>query len=196
MRRTFRIAASSWYAAIVTLGLAVAGPASAMPEAPSVEYQVKAAYLSKLGNFVQWPADSEALAQDQATICILGNDPFGQFIDGVVVGHKIGERTIAIRRLAKVTKGISEGCQILYIGETDPKRAQGMLDALQGQHVLTVADAAARGDISPVVSFVLHNNNVRFEIDQGAAADNGLTISSQLLALAVAVRPAKPGEPR
>jgi YfiR/HmsC-like len=40
-----------------------------------------------------------------------------------------------------------------------------------------------------VVNFVLRDNRVRFEIDENAASEDGLTISSKLLQLAVRVRP-------
>jgi hypothetical protein len=36
---------------------------------------------------------------------------------------------------------------------------------------------------------VIHDNRVRFEIDDAAAARNGLTISSKLLGLALSVKP-------
>jgi hypothetical protein len=192
LRRTPRRLTAPLFAAAVIATSA----AAATPDAPSVEYQVKAAYLSKIGNFVQWPTDSGALAGGQATICILGSDPFGNFIDTVVQGHKIGDRAIAIRRIGKIVKGDAGACQILYISGTDPARVQEMLDAVHGQHVLTVGDTRGGDDMSPVITFVIQNNNVRFEIDQRAAATNGLTISSQLLALAASVRPAKSEEPR
>jgi hypothetical protein len=52
---------------------------------------------------------------------------------------------------------------------------------------VTVIDSGlkARG----VISFVIQDNHVRFDIDDALAADGGLTISSKLLGLAHAVKP-------
>jgi hypothetical protein len=50
--------------------------------------------------------------------------------------------------------------------------------------VLTVTDDA-HGSSRGVVNFRVLDNRVRFEIDNAAAAHNGLTVSSRLLALAV-----------
>ena len=191
--RAFAALSHRWRSAVAGASFAtiVAFVPVAAANAPPIEYQVKAAYLSKLGNFVQWPEESDARAPDHAIICILGNDPFGDFLDKAVEGRTIGDRTIVVQRIAKFGASGVKPCKILYTSETDPKRISEVLDATQGQHVLTVGDGRGGGDSSPVITFVLKNNNVRFEIDQKAAAENGLTISSQLLALAVEVRPAR-----
>jgi len=55
--------------------------------------------------------------------------------------------------------------------------------------VLTVSDGANTGAGTSIVSFVVQDNRVRFDIDDAAAAANGLAISSKLLSLARAVRP-------
>jgi hypothetical protein len=58
--------------------------------------------------------------------------------------------------------------------------------------VLTVTDAAPSG-VHGIVNFVLLDDRVRFEIDLGQAARNGIAISSKLLSLAVTVQPAPAG---
>ncbi len=61
---------------------------------------------------------------------------------------------------------------------------------MKGAPILTVTDSSMRGPGSKgVIDFVIKDNRVRFDIDDQAAAKNGLNISSKLLSLAVAVRP-------
>jgi len=55
--------------------------------------------------------------------------------------------------------------------------------------VLTVTDSMTDPRSKGIINFVIDNNRVRFEIDNRAAAENGLTISSKLLSLAISVRP-------
>jgi hypothetical protein len=55
--------------------------------------------------------------------------------------------------------------------------------------VLTVADEAPGGVPGLVVDLVTVDGRVRFEVDLHAAAENGLEVSSKLLALAIKVRP-------
>jgi hypothetical protein len=52
--------------------------------------------------------------------------------------------------------------------------------------VLTVTDRGS-GAAGGMIQFVMQAGRVRFQIDEGAARANGLTISSKLLELAIAV---------
>ena len=150
---------------------------------------MKAAYLSKFGNFVQWPTGGKAVQQKDATICILGTDPFGTALDDAVRGKQISGRSVAVRRIAD--GGDIAGCQILYTSEAKPERVQSILASVRGRDVLTVSDVRAKDNAASIITFVIQKNSVRFEIDESAAAQNGLVISSQLLALATAVKTAK-----
>jgi hypothetical protein len=55
--------------------------------------------------------------------------------------------------------------------------------------VLTVTDAEEEPRATGIVNFLVVDNRVRFEIDQRAAAENHLVISSKLLSLASRVIP-------
>ncbi len=64
--------------------------------------------------------------------------------------------------------------------------AEAAIEVLRGKPVVTVTDSdvKARG----VVSFAIVDNHVRFDIDDAAAAQSGLAISSKLLGLARTVK--------
>jgi hypothetical protein len=143
----------------------------------SLEYAVKAAYLTKFVPFIEWPDAAFTAAAAPITICIMGADPFGDTIDKAAGGVSGGGRRLAIRRLAPADA--ADGCQMVYAGDA------AALDALAGKPVVTVTDSgmAVRG----VISFVMLDNHVRFDIDDAAAARGGIRISSKLLELAHSV---------
>ena len=155
----------------------------------SLEYAIKAAYLYKFGNFVEWPASTFESPSSAVNLCVAGDDPFGDTLDKVVEGQQIGGRPIRVRRLKTVTR--DAGCQILYVGGSDAGRVTQMVNAVRGTSVLTVTDATHAGPSESVIGFVLKDDHVRFNIDAHAAALNGLTISAKLLGLALYVTPEK-----
>ena len=57
---------------------------------------------------------------------------------------------------------------------------------MKGKPVVTVTDSGLKAH--GVISFVIEDNHVRFDIDDAAAAAGGLMISSKLLGLAHAVK--------
>ena len=178
---TKRFNAFRWLA-LAALLLAPASHAAA-PTASS-EYEIKAAYLYKFGDFVEWPAKAFASPDSPATLCIVGDDPFDGILDKAVSGQRIGGRPIVVKRLQTV--GADSGCHILYVDTKQPP--EQYLAAVRGSSVLTVTDGALADQTGGIISFVIKDNRVRFEIDDQAAAVNGLSISSKLLSLAVAIK--------
>lgn len=148
--------------------------------AEPVEYAVKAAYLTKFGIYVDWPGIAP---ETPLNLCLAGADPFGKALDSAATSQQPGNRPIVVRRLPAITP--ESNCQIAFFSNTDPNASQA-IDSLRGSPVLTVSDSGGKGAI---VNFVLKDNRVRFEIDEGAAAKNNLVLSSKLLGLAVNVKP-------
>src|SRR5689334_19745773 len=81
------------------------------------EYEVKAAFLYKFASFVEWPHN---LAAGPISICIAGQDPFGQTLDRVVHDKFINGRRFTVRRV-KRNEPMRE-CQILFVGASERSR--------------------------------------------------------------------------
>lgn len=173
-----------------TLALAALAMACALPSPAaaqdSLEYTVKAAYISKLGNFVGWPASAVEASGEPFDVCVVGDDPFGAKLDETVRGQRIDDRPIVVRRLASVTR--DSGCEVAYVGGSEAQPVAAALEAMRGANVLTITDAAQQSGAVGIVHFVIKDDRVRFDIDDQAASENGLTISSELLKLALSVK--------
>lgn len=149
----------------------------------SLEYAVKAAYLPKFANYVDWPAAVFQADDSAITLCIAGADPFGAVGDDAIQNQQVAGRHIVVRHVARVTH--DSGCQILFVGGEDGKKIDQALDAVRGTGVLTVTEAPSSGETASVIRFVIDDKHVRFAIDTDAAAQNGLSLSSKLLRLSV-----------
>ena len=149
----------------------------------SLEYGVKAAFLYKFSAYVDWPATAFVSPTSPFSVCLVdSNDQFNSTLAKVVNGEKVNGRTVIIRQINALENESS--CHILYIGTSDPQRAAEAIEAARGSNTLTVSDNASLG----IIDFLITDNHVRFNIDDAAAAQNGLVISSKLLDLAVNVK--------
>lgn len=174
---------------VIALALVcVAGESCAQPTPPqiSLEYAVKATYLYKLAPFVNWPPRTFTAANTPFRICVVGEDPFDNYLEKSVSGHALGTHPFEVRHLAKLTPGAE--CQIVFISHLQSQSLSEALNAVRGEPVLTVTDSTANPDSGSIMQFVLDNGKVRFDINTSEAARNHLTISSKLLNLALAVR--------
>jgi hypothetical protein len=158
---------------------------AARAQAASLEYAVKATYLHKFAPFVEWPSPAAEFPGGAFTVCVVGNDPLGAVLDRAVSGQEVAGHPIAIRRYPTVTS--NPGCAVLYAIGSDAEPVAAILAAVHGAPVLTVTDGATDPADKGIVNFVIQDDRVRFEIDNGTAVADGLTISSKLLSLAVHV---------
>ena len=164
-------------AAAAALALAAA-PVSAQPSAAAV----KAAFLTKFPGYVAWPPPARPGSGAPVVLCLLGGDPFGAAMDGAVRGQKVDGHPLQLRRLAG-----TDGAGACHIAFVQGAGAGAALDGLRSKPVLTVTDEHS-GGAHGIVHFSIAQGRVRFTIDDAAAAERGLTISSRLLAIALSVR--------
>ena len=173
-------------AAVRAHAMPLSPQAQPAPQAVSLEYAVKATYLYKLAPFVNWPAEEFATPDAPFRICVVGDDPFDDFLDNAVTGRRFGNHPFEVHRLDSLTP--EADCQIAFLGRVPSQSISQALEAVRGTPVLTVVDSTVP-DRGGIVQFVVKHGRVRFDIDTAAAARNHLTISSKLLNLALVVRP-------
>jgi hypothetical protein len=162
--------------------LALAFPAAlgaAVSATEAKEYQIKAVFLFNFAEFVEWPPEAFPDPQTPLIIGILGNDPFGPYIDEAVRGEKVNNRPMEIRRYSRIED--IEACHILFISQSEADRMEDILEHLKGRNVLTVSDADGFSKLGGMIRMVVENSKVRLKINLEAAKQAHLKISSKLL---------------
>jgi hypothetical protein len=166
-------------------------PAQAGPNDKPSEYDVEAAYLFNFSKFITWPADRGPHG-GSILICVLGDDPFGPILDKTVTGEKVDGKTVVDRRITRFEE--ATGCSILYISTSEASRLNRVLLAVKDAPVLTVSDLPDFLDRGGMIQFVLRDNRVRFAVNLGPTQHDGLTLSSELLKVAVSVTRGEAGK--
>jgi hypothetical protein len=177
--------ASRQFVAFALLWVFLASSSIQSQQKPS-DYQVKAAYLYNFGRFVEWPVMVAATKGDSFTVCILGEDPFGSTLDATLAGEAIGGKHVVPKRIS--TPQESPGCQILFLSAAEAGRLNKVMEGLDKEAILTVSDIPQFLQRGGMIQFVMDGNRVRFEVNLAATQRVGLTLSSELLKVATAVR--------
>ena len=149
-------------------------------------YQIEAVYLLNFSKFVSWPPQTPLNKDQPFGICVLGSDPFGRALDATLSGENLHGVSLVARRIS-APQDIG-GCQILFVSSSEEDRLNEIVAALSGANVLTVSDIPRFSQRGGMIQFVLTGGKVRFEVNVKNAANAGLTFSSDLLEVAVAVR--------
>ena len=162
----------------LTLGLRVL-PAQA-PPAP--EYQVKAVFLYNFTQFVEWPSTAFAQANAPLVIGVLGDDPFGAYLDETVVNEQAKGHPLVVRRYRNVRE--VKDCHLLFVNSNDQNQIKEILSQLSNRNILTVGDHGDFARMGGMVRFKTVDNKIRFQINPTAAKLAKLNISSKLLRVA------------
>jgi hypothetical protein len=149
----------------------------------SREYQVKSVFLYNFSHFVEWQKDIFNSASEPFIIGILGEDPFGNYINETVKGEKVLGHSIIVQRYSNIKE--AKNCHILYLNIKDNKQLKEALNSIAGKDILTVSDVPDFAKSGGMVQFFTEKNKTRLLINIAAAKSAGLVISSKLLRLAV-----------
>jgi hypothetical protein len=176
--------------ALITAWLVLGASCLHAQQSNPTENQVKSAYLYNFGKFVEWPA--KGTSGEFFTFCVLGDDSFSSTLETTIAGESINGRKVSVKRVAKPQDAVS--CRILFISSSEQSRLKEILAVLDDTSVLTVSDMPQFTRRGGMIQFVIEANRVRFEVNLTSAERTGLTLSSQLLKVAIDVkRSVQPG---
>lgn len=149
------------------------------------EYQVKAVFITNIAKFVGWPQNVLSDPEEPFRLYILGEDRFGNAFD-TLEGRMIHNRPLEVRKL-EAWEDIPTDCRILYIGVSDSKEIKRVLDRVVDRAILTVSDVPEFAEAGGIIRLLTESGKVKFSINTYSARGAGLTISSNLLRLAIAL---------
>jgi hypothetical protein len=186
-KRGLKILSPVW---LVMSALLLAGVLNLSAKTASpTEYQLKAVFLFNFAQFVDWPQESFPEAKVPLVIGVLGEDPFGTYLDEIVSGETVNTRQLEVQRYRRVDE--IKTCHILFISQSESKQLEQIVAALKGRSILTVSDSAGFTRQGGMIRFVTDKNKLRLRINLEAATAANLTISSKLLRPAEIVTPGK-----
>lgn len=172
---------------LLFLAAGVATAATAFAQREATESGVKAAFLYKFANYIDWPANAFASPSAPLVIGVLGADEIAGELDRIVPGRNVNGHPVTVRRLKNGDS--ASGVHILFVGK-DQGGAAATVRAARGQGALTVTESdQGLESMGSAINFVTAGERVAFEISLDSAEKSGHRISSRMLAVAKRVVP-------
>ena len=160
----------------------MAAPAAGQSQAPGtpLERRVKAAFLYKFLGYAEFPADAFPGPGAPLTIGVVDADDLAEELARIVSGRTVGNRGIAVRRLAE--SEIGAPVHMLFVGGIDAGRVGRLLR--QAGALLVVTESENALPQGSAINFHIVDERVRFDVALDAAEKNGVKLSSRLLTVA------------
>lgn len=157
-------------------------------QAPVLESRLKAAFVSKFAQFVEWPSDALA-GRQTLDLCVATDGGAERDLDALVAGERVSGRPLVVRRITQ--DGEVDRCHLLFLPASDGSHAP-LLRRASVRPIVTVGDEPAFLDHGGLIRLRAVDGRIRFDINARAAQRVGLRVSSQLLSLAATVLGATP----
>jgi hypothetical protein len=171
--------------ALLLLPALLAPAALAQSDVQATEARIKAVFLFKFADYVEWPSTAFASGQSPFTVGVIDAEPVAVELAKVVEGRTVRDRPVVVRRLRSGDP--LDDVQLLFVGRGARGALRQTLEQLRGRPVLRVTEVEGALQAGSMINFVLVGGKVRFDIVPPHDA-GGLRISSRLLAVARDVR--------
>lgn len=151
----------------------------------ALEDKVRAAYIVKFFEYVDWPASAFADAAAPYVLGVAASPAFFEEVARSARGRIVAGRPLSVRRVADGT--LPAPLHAVYIPAWD--RVIARFPELRGAHrpILVITDQPAEPPEGSMINLLEVDGRVRFQVNLLAAEKAGLRFSSRLLAVALRV---------
>jgi hypothetical protein len=149
------------------------------------EEKVKAAFVMRFLNYVEWPANSFPQADSPFVIGVSGAPEITRELEKSVAAQVPGKRPIVIRRLGEHDP--LHGVHALMVGNGDRAGLGRWLAAAGQQPILLITEVDGAPPRGSMINFRLADDRVRFDIVLEPVENAGLKLNSRLLTVAMNV---------
>lgn len=167
--------------ALITLLAGASAPCQAAPPPEVLEQVIKAEFIKRFTEYVEWPASAFPSDTAAFNICTLGEGPLRPRLRAYLGKTRIKGRAVAIRALRTAEE--ADGCHILYVAPSERVEVGRIVNQVKKASVLTIGDTAGFGKLGVHINLFVVGTHVRFVINAAACKANGLTVSTKLLVL-------------
>lgn len=164
------------FAVFVSVSAVTIVPAHA-ESAINREYQVKAAYIIKFLNFIEWRGSLANGGNKQ--ICVVGDNPFGDALD---IFARRFQTDVEVR--AASADSDLDSCHVVFVSRSETRRLDLLVERLGSSGAVAISDIKGFADRGGLIELILAERHVRFIINEAKANQRGFRLSAQLLALA------------
>lgn len=176
--------------AVITVAMLAAAPAAGQSIGSASEQSIKAAYLYKLTEYVEWPAGALGPTQAPLIFAVVGADALADELREMTRDRVLLGRRIVVRNIE--TQESISGVHVLFVGQSAMDAMGDLAAAARENSVLVITESGAGLVEGSVINLREMDQRIRFEVSLDSADRSHLKLSARLLAVAARVQPRTP----
>lgn len=151
----------------------------------ATEKYTKAVFLFKIIDFVTWP-EEQKIKHEIRNVCIFGDKLFGRYFKEIVKMEN-KEKDISLKYIENINE--SDGCHIVYVGESEKYQTNKIIDYIKNKPLLSVSGIKRFAYKKGMIEISLHprKRNLQININIESVKKSHLYVSSNLIELATEI---------
>lgn len=151
------------------------------------ERELKAAFLIRFTQFVEWSGREGGKSPASVVIAVLNNPRMAADITRIAAKEDRSQIPVVAKSISRVEDAID--CHVLFVPSEETARFRADASDIRRKPILVVGESPGFAQAGGHINFYLDGSHIRFEINAESARSSGLQISSRLLSLARVVKP-------
>jgi hypothetical protein len=159
-----------------------------------IEYELKAAFLTKLPQFVEWPPSAFQSKTEPFRLGLLSNDPLNASIIKSIENQTCGGRGFKVVHASDLAA--LKDCHIVFVNSKAESMLPKILETIGNHPILTIGDGEGFAQKGLIINFKKNpENKLRFEYNLAAAKNANLKISAKFLQVSTPALPNRENAP-
>lgn len=146
------------------------------------EYNLKAAFLYRFLDYVEWNNTSE----EPLTIAILGESGMYAPLLEISKVRRTGARQMRVRQIISVSE--IGGSQVVFVSRNYKFGIEPVISRTTDRPTLIVSEQKGDAEKGSHINFLISENKLKFEVNLRTASRSGIKIGSQLLQHATLIK--------
>ena len=142
----------------------------------------KALYMYNFTKYIEWPVSQR---QGDFIIGVLGNSALTKELEVIAEKKKVGSQSIVVKTFSTVDA--IDNCQILYLPTSKSSQIGQLIAKLSGKPILIISDKEGLALQGACINYISDGDKLKYEVNKANVEKKGLTVSSSLLTLGIAV---------
>jgi len=144
--------------------------------------ELKAALILRLIDFIEWPAGQPGTPFQ---LCVVADRPLADALEASAKALRVGGLPVEVVYQSSLQN--LSACRLLFIGTYDERKTRRFLEQHSSSPILTVGETGEFLLAGGVLRISIEMGKVQLELNQAAATNTRLQISSRLMRLAKVV---------
>lgn len=142
----------------------------------------KALFMYNFTKYIEWP---QAKQSGDFVIGVIGNSAIVDELNVIAQKKTVGAQTIKVKQVSS-TEDLTK-MHIVFVAEGNSSEASAIAGKVKGKGVVLITDKAGFAQSTSGINYISKNGKPNFEVSSKHLDEEGVKVSSQLLALGTLV---------